>query len=547
MARFLILFWVLRLAAVIAAAENPHITDLPAFGSLAPCAASGVSYVVEGLTGSKCPTDLAQLVSCACTKDSNSAVVLASITSNVKYYCASTATEDIASASAVFSGYCNQGGSVSAAPTTKASGSTVSQFITDLPAYMDLAPCAGSAISYAVQHLSASKCPAEASGLQSCACTKDQNSVAASQSINSQVKYYCGSTHTEDITSALGVFAGYCGLPSTSNFPSASNLPGRVSYYITDLPQFESLAPCAKSGVSYQVGALTRSICPIDPMALVSCACVKDNNSQGMSADLTSQVKAYCGSTASADITSALAVFDFYCSAGKGLVTPQGVTASVTGGRTATAGKTSGRSTATGGTAGSSDSDFNRTVSKAVPIAAIAGGVIGGLIFIAAALFLIFRYRRQRRRNQPSRPMNLNPNPGFQPQPQPPPPGYDYGKTELPDNQTTYIPPPAPIARKPTPLNPPVSPMSEKTHSYVGTQASEMPTPPAPVRAELHPDAAMTPNRAEMATPTGFPPQELPPNQQQYGHPSPNQYHEVPGMSATSGPIYEMDGRHGHA
>lgn len=330
MARFIILLALLRLAAIVAAAGPAYITDLPIYASLAPCAMSGVSYVVQGLTRSKCPSGVTELASCACTKDGNSDAALVSITSNVKYYCASTATEDIASASVVFNAYCNQGGSVTGAPptTTKASGKTVSVYITDLPAYNDLAPCAASGISYAVQSLSRSNCPGDVSGLQSCACTKDQNSVGVTLSILSQVKYYCGSTHTEDVTSAQAVFSGYCGLPLTSNFPSATYLPGAVSYYITDMPQYNSLAPCAQSGISYQIGRLTRSLCPDGPKALVSCACVKDNNSQGMSADITSQVKGYCGSTASADITSALAMFDIYCSAGKGLVTPEGITAS---------------------------------------------------------------------------------------------------------------------------------------------------------------------------------------------------------------------------
>jgi hypothetical protein len=53
---------------------------------------------------------------------------------------------------------------------------------------------------------------------------------------------------------------------------------------------------------------------------------VKDKNSQSISSYLVSQIKYACGSTASSDVTSGLAVFDYYCSAGKGLVTPAGVT-----------------------------------------------------------------------------------------------------------------------------------------------------------------------------------------------------------------------------
>jgi hypothetical protein len=35
-----------------------------------------------------------------------------------------------------------------------------------------------------------------------------------------------------------------------------------------------------------------------------------------------------CGTTASEAVSSALGVFEYYCSAGKGLVTPKGITAS---------------------------------------------------------------------------------------------------------------------------------------------------------------------------------------------------------------------------
>lgn len=311
------------------AASGPgYITELPAYASLASCAASGVSYAVQGLTGSRCPTEPAQLQSCACTKDSNSAAVGSSIGKEVLSYCSSTASDDVTSAASVFSIYCNGGSAApSATATTKASGG-VSQFITDLPAVSNLAPCAVSAISYAVGSLTNRECPPEASGLQSCACTKNQNSAKISQALNTQVGSYCGSTHTEDKTSAQAFFAAYCGLAGGSAvFPTPSYLAGAMTYYITDLPQYGSLAPCAASAMSYEMGSMT-SQCPPSPMAFASCACVKDNNSAGLTASLVSEVKSSCGSTASADISSVLGVFDFYCSAGKGLVTPQGVTAS---------------------------------------------------------------------------------------------------------------------------------------------------------------------------------------------------------------------------
>jgi hypothetical protein len=56
------------------------------------------------------------------------------------------------------------------------------------------------------------------------------------------------------------------------------------------------------------------------PLPRVSCVCVKDQNSQALTSAIISQAKEQCGTTASADVSSALGVFAYYCSAGKGLV-----------------------------------------------------------------------------------------------------------------------------------------------------------------------------------------------------------------------------------
>jgi hypothetical protein len=108
---------------------------LPVFSSLAPCAASAVSNAILDLTLSSCPQGVTALESCACTKDNIPKAVASSIASSVTYFCSSTATEDIASASAVFSAYCNQG---SAGPTITPAPTLVSQYITDLTAYSQL-------------------------------------------------------------------------------------------------------------------------------------------------------------------------------------------------------------------------------------------------------------------------------------------------------------------------------------------------------------------------------------------------------------------------
>ena len=319
------LLLMLAAANSITATGIVYITDLPSFSSLAPCAGNAVSYVIGELTHSECQPAVTALESCACTKDQNSAAASSSISSLVLEYCATTASEDVSSASGVFNNYCNQGVAVSTQPVN---ANAVTQYISDLPAFSNLGPCAGEALSYAVQGLTRNDCPSAQADLASCACTKNQNSLSVSEEVNSLVFEYCGSTHSEDVTSAQLVFAGYCGLGNgTSSFPSTSNLAGDVTYYITDLPQYSALAPCAAEAVSYQVLSQTRNDCPAAPAALVSCACVKDQNSMGLSSGIASLVYEYCSSTASEDVSSALSVFAYYCSAGNGQVTPTGVIA----------------------------------------------------------------------------------------------------------------------------------------------------------------------------------------------------------------------------
>ncbi|ROW08403.1 hypothetical protein VMCG_03315 [Cytospora schulzeri] len=170
----------------------------------------------------------------------------------------------------VLSAYCDQS-STAAFPTPTIA---VSQYITDVAEFQYLAPCAASGLSNAVQYnhgdipspgLRAERiytddacqtyklCPPDATALATCACEKNQNSILVSQAINSAVKYDCAS-HTADVSSAQAMFAAYCAMNNgTSLFPTASSPPGDMTYYITDLPQYTSLAPCAGSAVSYAV------------------------------------------------------------------------------------------------------------------------------------------------------------------------------------------------------------------------------------------------------------------------------------------------------
>ncbi|KAH8684576.1 hypothetical protein BGZ60DRAFT_426944 [Tricladium varicosporioides] len=517
MTRPLLFLWTLQLStAVLAATGSVYVTDLPAFSSLAPCAASAISYVVQGLTSSKCPPGVTELVSCACTKDSNSAAISGSITSSVKYSCSSTASDDVTSALSVFAGYCNQGGAT-AAPTSTAAAAGVTAFITDLAEFNDLVGCARSALSYAVQSLTRYQCPSNAADLQSCACTKNQNSLAASGSINSQVSYGCGSTHTADVSSAQAVFAGYCGLGAGSSvFPSPSYLPGKVTYYITDLPQYSSLAPCARSGISYEMAGWSRSYCGTAPLAMVSCACAKDNNSGAINSGIKSEVLVYCSSTASADVTSALGVFDYYCSAGKGLVTPMGVTASVTAtgtGVRTTAKVTGAGATATSGSSGTTGSTVNSSSSSStttkVPITAIIGGAVGAIVLLIIALFFIFRWRRSSKiraaQAASAQAMMMPPPPNMSHMANMggPPPVYP----ETPAPMTPMTPMAQPVLLKPAAVvdNRPVSPLEEKKPSFVSdSNRVEMETPPAPNRAELsHQNEVIMANRAELHSQSG--------------------------------------------
>lgn len=113
----------------------------------APCAASAVSYNVQAQTYDNCPEAVEDLQSCVCTKNNNFAAVSKAISSSVSYSCGPTATQDQASAATVLEAYCSQGDEFSfPEPET-----SVTEFITDVPGFGDLAPCAASGLAYVVQ------------------------------------------------------------------------------------------------------------------------------------------------------------------------------------------------------------------------------------------------------------------------------------------------------------------------------------------------------------------------------------------------------------
>ncbi|KFY68647.1 hypothetical protein V496_00913 [Pseudogymnoascus sp. VKM F-4515 (FW-2607)] len=393
------------------------ISDMADFSSLAPCAQSAVGYAVNSLTYDACPSGVAALQSCACTKGNIAADVQKSIFTSVGSRCGTTASEDFASASQMFSQYCNPGAKMS---TKAANPNGLAVYITDLPAYSYLAPCAQSAVSYAVQGLTYTICPEGPSALNSCVCTKNQNSFVASSSLVEAVQSSCGSTHKADISSAQAVLAGYCKLGSgVTSFPAPSTPVGQMTYFITDMPIYSSLASCAQEAVHDALTTLTYSLCPAEAGPLASCACIKDSNSLQVSKILTDSVKYECSETATDDISSAMAVYNAYCSAARGLTTPTGITASAptsnygtvpapaTGGDIAppTPTPTNGQPASPGSSDsadGSSGTDTNpdgTPKQKKSNTAAIAGGVVGGLgalLIGAGALFFFLRRRKQR-------------------------------------------------------------------------------------------------------------------------------------------------------
>ncbi|RYP88158.1 hypothetical protein DL770_004663 [Monosporascus sp. CRB-9-2] len=200
--------------SIAAAQEIVYVTDLSIFTLLAPCAASAVSYNVQSQTYDSCPEAVEELQSCVCTKNNNFASVSREVSSSVSYSCGGTASDDQASAASVLSAYCNQA-DITPFPEP---AEPVSEYIVDLSAYQELAPCAMSGVSRALASMTYDMCLGDASHLATCACMKNQNSLVVSQGINSNVssvitsdvQYWCESTATEDISSALQVFDYYC-------------------------------------------------------------------------------------------------------------------------------------------------------------------------------------------------------------------------------------------------------------------------------------------------------------------------------------------------
>lgn len=298
------------------------------------------------------------------------------------------------------------------------------------------------------------------------------------------------------------------------------------------------------AGVSDISGQQTWDYCPGGPQALASCACIKESMSGSLTSSISSNVKYSCSSTATEDVASAIAVFDFYCSAARAEVVAAGVTDSVaqtyptpatgnsggsgSGGAKQTTTKKSGAggsssstSTPGGANGGNGGTNGNGNGNGPKP-AVIAGAVIGVIVGLLALGILIWFLVKQARKKQADSAAlaashaNLYSN------------GPEHeGKPELGGNPINNMPPPSPSpsALKPNPMGrtESVSPVSAHGGSawtpppnQAELQGQPAPYPPMPPNAaELAGQGRqgsphMPPNRSELAGGPGYPLQNLP-------------------------------------
>ncbi|KAL5349338.1 hypothetical protein ACLOAV_005628 [Pseudogymnoascus australis] len=302
----------LTLSSSAPAVSYVDYEEVPLYSDLAPCAMTGLSYALDHLTLSICPSGITPHQSCACTKGISDAGI--AISNSISVFCANSATDDLASASQVFNQYCNADAKITAPATLP---TPVTLRISDLPNFSSLAPCAQTAVYVAVGQLTNNECPSGVVALQSCACTKGGIATNVQKSISSTVAARCGTTASEDFISASQMFNQYCS-PGAKVTTKPAN-PNALAVYITDLPAFSYLAPCAQTAVSNAVQGMSADKCPKGPSALNSCVCTKNQNSFAASSSIVAAVQYTCGSTQNADISSAQAVLAGYCKLGAGV------------------------------------------------------------------------------------------------------------------------------------------------------------------------------------------------------------------------------------
>ncbi|KPM43261.1 hypothetical protein AK830_g3241 [Neonectria ditissima] len=399
------------LATRSSATEVVYVTDLEIYTLLAPCVASAISYDIFALTYSTaCGDSETDLQSCVCSNTADFKSVYSSISTDVTYSCGSSATDDIWSASKMMDQYCDQDSMTVtfSSPTTN----IVNAYITDLPEMDYLPPCAQSALSEAVMGPAAYRCPEAAELLAPCVCSKEDVVSDVSATIRSSVKYSC--SNNQDVTSAQHFYNEYCAMnKGTTRFATPDGPPGDMTYQITALSQFKSLRHCAQSAVSDAIFSQSSWLCGSGPQELASCVCIKSGMSNYMSSILTSEVKWSCDSTATADVSSAVAVWDYYCSAAESKVVATvsesiahtyptassraGSTAPAQTGSGSKSGASSSLSPSEAAASDDGSSSDNKDESKSVSIVPIAGGIAGAVAVVAVGLGLFLFWRRKRR------------------------------------------------------------------------------------------------------------------------------------------------------
>ncbi|KAI5459401.1 hypothetical protein BGZ63DRAFT_406693 [Mariannaea sp. PMI_226] len=394
------------LVAFASAGDVAYVTDLNIYTLLAPCAASAISNDVFALTYSTtaCGDSEASMQSCVCSNSADFKTVWSSINTDISYYCGSSATDDQWSASKVMDQYCDQ--KEMSVTFSTPTDNIVNNYITDLPELAYLPPCAQSAISQAVMGAGSDRCPEDAKLFAPCVCSKPDVVKDITESIGKSVKYSC--SNTEDVTAASVFYSEYCDMNNgTTSFVKPQGPPGHMTYYITALPQFKSLPACARSAVSYAVQSQSAWLCGSGPEELASCVCLKQGMSGYVSSALTTEVKWSCSRTATAELSSAVSVWNYYCSAASSKVV-----ATVTESAAPTYSIPESRAGTKGpAETGSQDSADDSSKSKptdgsssddskdkgGVRIAPIAAGIAGAVIVIGLAVGLFFFWRRKRR------------------------------------------------------------------------------------------------------------------------------------------------------
>ncbi|KAK8150479.1 hypothetical protein G3M48_001687 [Beauveria asiatica] len=369
----------------------------------APCVTSAVTnaYLWEQDT-TACGSEPTKLQSCICTNSAELNKMTQSISSAVSSRCGKQADDDQTSAARLVDKYCHPDKTITfATPTTN----IIPGVMSDVAAISSLPPCVQSGLSAAVNAAAYDGCPTVANMWAPCACSKKNVVDQINASLGQEVRKSC--SNADDVTLASNFYTQFCAMnEGTTSFGAMPGPPGDMSYYITALPQFTSLRPCAQTGIVEAVMSQSKYLCAAGPQALASCVCLKPGILGKASQVLTSSVKYNCDNTALADVSSAASVVEYYCQAAQNKVVAT-VSQSISETKATGSRPTSGGSgtpqktgTANGGSDQSTDSksgggSSGGGLSKG---AIIAIAVLGALVVIGLLAFIAIFIRRRNRK-----------------------------------------------------------------------------------------------------------------------------------------------------